>query len=184
MFQKGLSTRNQGYDLQDDASALRNQAAHLQSAYDAAPGQQLRAGAEAVGNAASNAVNWVGDRAREAGDAIGNAANGIRDWGGQAIKDVGSFLSEMANPHYQLDTERLTENYRNYLNEHPENPQSPKHEEWLKEQIKNDPQIRAYYESMLKHSDLSDKPEGVGEAFWKNYIAHGGTREDYERDWR
>lgn len=36
----------------------------------------------------------------------------------------------------------------------------------------------------IRHSDISDKPEGVGETFWQNYIAHGGTREDYERDWR
>ena len=36
----------------------------------------------------------------------------------------------------------------------------------------------------IRHSDISDKPEGVGEAFWQNYIAHGGTREDYEREWR
>ena len=145
----------------------------------------------AVGNAANDAGQWIGDRARDVGNVATDAWNGVTDaanqagqWIGDRAQDAGNLLSEMANPHYQLDAERLTENYRDYLNEHPENPQSPKHEEWLKEQIKNDPQLREYYERMMKHSDISDKPEGVGDAFWQNYIAHGGTREDYERDWR
>jgi hypothetical protein len=36
----------------------------------------------------------------------------------------------------------------------------------------------------MKHSALSDKPDGVSDAFWEKFTADGGTREEYERDWR
>lgn len=44
-------------------------------------------------------------------------------------------------------------------------------------------QNRAYRED-VRHSAIDDKPDGVTDTFWKNYVASGGTREQYERDWR
>ena len=192
MFRKGLSTRNQGYDLQDDAYALRNQAAHLQSAYDAAPGQQLRAGAEAVGNAASNAAK-----------AIGNAANSAVNWVGDRASDIGDTVlqrarQQAADDHSQAVRnayERVAEKYGMDLNKHPvlwdknayselERELKQAYSDYSKrlEEIEKHPVGNAI--GSLFHSELDNRPEGVGEAFWKNYIAHGGTREDYERDWR
>ena len=95
------------------------------------------------------------------------------------------------NAKIQDATQRMADNYRQYLNEHPENPQSPRHAEWaqqqqaqLIEQLRNDPELRAYYEQYFKHSALDEKPDGVSDAFWEKFTADGGTREDYERDWR
>lgn len=192
MYQKGLSTRNQGYDLQDDAYALRNQAAHLQSAYDAAPRQQLRAGAEAVGNAASNAAK-----------AIGNAANSAVNWVGDRASDIGDTVlqrarQQAADDHSQAVRnayERVAEKYGMDLNKHPvlwdknayselERELKQAYSDYSKrlEDIEKHPVGNAV--GSLFHSELDNRPEGVGEAFWQNYIAHGGTREDYERDWR
>lgn len=261
-------------------------------------GRWISGAANDVGKAASDAAGWVGDRAGDVGRTATNAWNGVSDaaskagnWIGDRAQDVGNFVSEMANPHVQIDGDRLMDNYRNYLNEHPENPQSPAHEEWLKEQIRNDPQLREYYEQNIKertipeqtikeqiipeqtipeqtipeqriteygprstprdprlndaqqkqvdywdgviqkriddfdnyyngivsdprwqnytrqdvmddllrqqdywrnrayrenlqHSELDNRPDGVSDAFWKQYVADGGTREQYERDWR
>lgn len=35
----------------------------------------------------------------------------------------------------------------------------------------------------INHSSIEEKPDGVSDAFWSNYIAHGGTREQYDNDW-
>ena len=95
------------------------------------------------------------------------------------------------NAKIQAATQRMADDYKQYLQEHPEYPSSPQHSEWLREQnqqlmeqLRSDPQLRAYYEQYMRHSALDEKPDGVSDAFWEKFTADGGTREDYERDWR
>jgi hypothetical protein len=170
-------------------------------------GGAVSGAANAVGdwtrNAAENMGDWARDAARNTARNFSDAAGNIGNWAGQAAQNVGNFVGELANPHYQLNGQQILDNYRQYLNEHPENPQSPQHADWLREQVKNDPQLRAYYEQNIQeqtipeqtipeqlireklyHSAISDKPEGVSDAFWEKFTADGGTREEYERDWR
>ena len=138
--------------------------------------------AQNVGGAVDQAGRWIGDQAQAA------AASPAGQWLGNAAQGVGQFLNDIETarlqPKIQAATQQMVDDYRQYLNDHPENPQSPQHYEWLREQVKNDPQLRAYYEQYMKHSALSDKPEGVSDAFWEKFTADGGTREEYERDWR
>ncbi len=134
--------------------------------------------------AAGNVGNAVSGAAQNVGNAVSGAAQNVGNWAGQAAQNVGNLVSEMANPHVQLNTQQMVDSYKQYLNDHPENPQSPKHREWLKDQVRNDPELRAFYEQYMKHSAIDDKPEGVSDAFWAKFTAEGGTREEYERDWR
>lgn len=180
MFRKGLSTRNQGYDLQDDASELRNRAAHLQSSYDAAPGQQIRAGAEALGNAASNAVNWIGDRAQDVGRAIADPQiNKIySDWQHADSESREKIAKKYGLNSYEdvLSMDRSTaEAMLNELNKEY-NTNRDEYERKLKNPLGSAIQD-------IFHSSVNEKPSGVSDAFWKNYLAHGGTREQYDKDW-
>jgi len=110
-----------------------------------------------AGQAAQNVGNAVSGAAGNAVDWARNAAGNVGNWAGQAAQNVGSFVSEMTNPHYQLNAQQLTDNYRQYLNEHPENPQSPQHADWLREQVKNDPQLRAYYEQNIREQTIPEQ---------------------------
>ena len=157
--------------------------------------------AQNVGGVVDQAGRWIGDQARAA------AASPAGQWVGNAAQGVGQFINDLETaqlqPKIQAATQQMADNYRQYLNDHPENPQSPQHADWLMEQIKNDPQLRAYYEQNIReqtipeqtipeqlirerfyHSAISEKPDGVSDAFWEKFTADGGTREEYERDWR
>lgn len=138
--------------------------------------------AKNVGGAVSGAAGWVGDRAREVADGP------VGQWAGNAAQGIGQFINDIETarlqPKIQTATQQMTDNYSQYLQDHPENPQSPQHAEWLRDQIQNDPQLIAYYEQYMKHSAIDEKPDGVSDAFWEKFTEDGGTREDYERDWR
>ena len=257
---------NKTWDSPESEQAFNDAVA----AYNNSPQTRLRNATNDVGDWARNTVpglanqagQWLGQQAQNVGGAISGAAGNVRDWAGQAAQNVGNFISEIANPHYQLNTQQMMDNYRQYLNDHPENLQSPQHAEWLRDQIRNDPQLRAYYEQNIReqtipeqtipeqtipeqrisnrseeldmdrlvndvypgrykdfedyynyrisdprwqnytredltddlirmgynkrisHSALNEKPDSVSDAFWAKFTADGGTREDYERDWR
>ena len=81
---------------------------------------------------------------------------------GQAAQNVGNFASEIANPQRRAYYEQ---NIR---------------EQTIPEQTIPEQLIR----EKLYHSAMDDKPEGVSDAFWEKFTADGGTREEYDRDWR
>lgn len=134
-------------------------------------GDWARTAAGNVGNTVSGAAGNVGNWAR---DAAGNVGN----WAGQAAQNVGNFANrEFVQPFadlaraYGLDRMDETSGWYGRATQGP--PLVPAAINWVRN---NNP--------FFRHSALSEKPDGVSDAFWEKFTADGGTREEYERDWR
>jgi len=95
---------------------------------------------------------------------VGYAAGNVADWARNAAGNVGNavgqasqWLGNVPNAIGQIIPEQL-----------------------IPEQLIPEQLIR----EKIYHSALNEKPDGVSDAFWEKFTADGGTREEYERDWR
>lgn len=137
-------------------------------------GNWISGAANDVGRFVSNAAGDVGKAATNAWNGVTGAANSVGDWAGNAARDVGSAAGS---------TMKALENaYGDASKWVVDNAGTVRDAvtgaalgtaDWAVQQYKN-----------LFHSAIDDKPDGVTDTFWKNYVASGGTREQYERDWR
>ena len=139
-------------------------------------GQTAQNVGNAVGGAAQNVGNWAGQTARNVGNAVGGAANQAGQWIGNTAGNVGNAVGGAVNSAGQwIGGIPRTLIRGNVI---PENVIS---ENVIPENVIQEQLIR----ERMYHSALSnEKPYGVSDAFWAKFIADGGTREEYERDWR
>ncbi|MBO7452433.1 MAG: hypothetical protein J6U54_19050 [Clostridiales bacterium] len=216
LFNKSLDLSSQANSYQNEYNnaprqRISNAAKNVSDAvYDAAQnvGQAATNAFNDTKEAASNAGNWIGDRARDVGGAVSNAtqnvgqaASNAGNWVGDRARDVGAAVSNAAqnannwlnglnNP--QIDSDRLMNAYREHINSlPPDNIMSPQHGQWLTDQVRNDPQVRALYDQLKNNNSnnssqssdniMSDKPAGVSDEYWRDYKYNGGTRADWNK---
>ena len=127
-----------------------------------------------VGRFVGNAAGDVGKAATNAWNGVTGAANSVGDWAGNAARDVGnaagSTMKALENA-YGDASKWVVDNAGTVRD--AVTGAALGTADWAVQQYKN-----------LFHSAIDDKPDGVTDTFWKNYVASGGTREQYERDWR
>lgn len=130
-------------------------------------------------------------------------AGQARNWATGVVNDVNNSISEPARQRIQDDYQREIDNVVNRINQRygyePGSTSFLGNEKAFTEYQQGISDAKAKYERELEdlkrnpiggaignlfHSAIDDKPDGVTDTFWKNYVASGGTREQYERDWR
>ena len=171
---------------------LRDAEQHYDN-YQNAPRQAINRGLNSAGQ-------WIGDRV---GD-VGKAAGAVGDWVGDRVDDANYAITQRARQQASNELseniknayERVAEKYGVDPNQHPvlwnngaalnaiENELNKAYGDYDKriKEIERNPIGNAV--GSIFHSAIDDKPDGVTDTFWKNYVASGGTREQYERDWR
>lgn len=143
-------------DARDYASKDREYENALRNMYNNAPQQKISNFASNAWNGVTGAANSVGDWAGNAARDVGNAAGSTMKALENAYGDASKWVVDNAGTVRDAVTGAALGTA-----------------DWAVQQYKN-----------LFHSAIDDKPDGVTDTFWKNYVASGGTREQYERDWR